>query len=414
MARGGQQRLDKADFVKILGNDGGAQAIKAAVEHRQALLAMTFDDGKGGEQRLDKADFVKILGTSGAAQVVKALLDKRGALQQHSKQTVLAAATKYRGASGAISTLAGAVKTEEVASPSTRITAQLEEVALDQSRTAFAQRREIGDLTGPQVVWTMTYDTVNRVIVHHPMEPDPQMDNVIPFRDPANSRHPHRAYADGETCSPAVVVGKAKLQSGYTWFLRNLAKQEQSKEGAKRLDMTPKEVGEAIKKIESAVCEELRRQIKGEALANPPCSVRRISSADVPPYEAMLVDQYGLFLAEDLGADDLPTFKNGKILGLYPGAKLETDQEEEDHLATYPQAEFSRYKMNLSLNGVSFILSRWAGPIPCPSPIRPLIRRRQSQPMTMPGSTPFSSPSRWPWVTRRAKRKQRSPWRSLP
>ena len=361
--KGGTEKLTRADFVKILGTAGAAQAIKeAGSQAGQALLAIAFADGKGGTEKLTRADFVKILGQDGAAQAVKALLDKRGALQRKSKEAVLVAATKHRGAAAAIRALAGTVvKTEEVASRATRLTSQLEEVRLDQSRTAFVGRKEIGDLTGSQVVWTMTYDEANRVIVHHPMEPDPDMDNVIPFRDPGNSRRPHPAYAEGDRCAPTVRVGEAKLQKGYAKFLKDLAKQEKDKKGAGRLAMSQKAVAEAIKKIEIAVSEELRRQVRGEPLTNPRCNVRKISANGVPPYEAMLINQHGLFLSEDLTTEDLPTFQNGKILGLYPGVRLQNDQEEEDHLATYPEAEFSRYKMTLSLNGVEFTLSPLGG-----------------------------------------------------
>ena len=83
---GTQEKLTKADILKILGHDGAAQAVQALVKEdeegrtgAEKLSGLEFAGEKPGTQeKLTKADILKILGNNGAAQAVQALLDNAG------------------------------------------------------------------------------------------------------------------------------------------------------------------------------------------------------------------------------------------------------------------------------------------------------------------------------------------------
>lgn len=224
--------------------------------------------------------------------------------------------------------------------------AYLEEVPLDMARTAFQARREVADLTGEQVIWSMQHDADNRVIVHHAMDPDPAMDNVFPIRDPADPRRPHSYYADDSGNIGRTQIKEVGLMRGMASYLYNLAQDERSKPaGEQRLNLSRGQVQQAISGLRQSVLAELKRTLQGEPAESPAVEVRRMNEADVAPHEKALIGQYGLFVADGPDAT-LPTFTNGRILGLYAGARLETEQEYQQHNDRYGAEEVNRYALD--------------------------------------------------------------------
>ena len=72
----------------------------------EKLSGLEFAGEKPGTQeKLTKADILKILGNKGAAQAVQALLDNADRLKSKNKSIILTAAGKRRGAAAAIRNL---------------------------------------------------------------------------------------------------------------------------------------------------------------------------------------------------------------------------------------------------------------------------------------------------------------------
>ena len=90
--------LRRDDIVKIAGNGGGAQALQAVLTYEPDLRQRGFEN----------ADIVKIAGNNGGAQALKILHDKWDALTRYTKDDIMRAATKRRGAAAALHTLAAA------------------------------------------------------------------------------------------------------------------------------------------------------------------------------------------------------------------------------------------------------------------------------------------------------------------
>lgn len=232
------------------------------------------------------------------------------------------------------------------------ITARLKEVQLDMSRTAFYP--ELGDLTGEGVSWTTHFDANTKVIVHD-MKPNPAMDMVFPIRDPAHPERPHPAYSDDQGNIGQSRVGEVSIGRGFISFLQGLSRAERSKPiGQRRLDLSNSQVRLAINSLQKNVKSELSRTLLNQAQAQPSCTTRQLTASDVLPHERPLIGQHGLFIKSDLSEVDRPTLRNGKILGIYAGARLETEEDYDINKATYGEEEFDRYSLAATINAVTF------------------------------------------------------------
>jgi hypothetical protein len=229
---------------------------------------------------------------------------------------------------------------------------RLEEVNLDMSRTAFYP--EIGDLTGEGVSWVTHFDLGTKAIVHD-MKPNPGMDNVFPIRDPRNPGLPHPSYADARGSIGQSRVGEVAIGRGFITSLKELAKEDRSKPlSERRLNLSDTQVRSAIDRIQENVKRELNRTLLNQAQARPVVSARVLTDADVLPHEKPLIGQHGLFVHPKLPAVDRPTLSNGRILGIYAGARLETDEDYDVNKATYGEEEFARYSLATAISAVTY------------------------------------------------------------
>jgi hypothetical protein len=77
--KGGQQRLDKADFVKILGNRRRRPGDQGGGRAQASLAGHDIRRWQGGGSRgSTRPTFVKILGNKGGAQAIKAAARSMG------------------------------------------------------------------------------------------------------------------------------------------------------------------------------------------------------------------------------------------------------------------------------------------------------------------------------------------------
>jgi hypothetical protein len=90
--------LSPADIVRVAGNAGGAQALQAVLTHRTALTGAGFSH----------ADIVRVAGNAGGAQALGTLINQWPALSRYTRDQIMSAATRRRGAAGALRALANA------------------------------------------------------------------------------------------------------------------------------------------------------------------------------------------------------------------------------------------------------------------------------------------------------------------
>ncbi|MFM0069260.1 hypothetical protein [Paraburkholderia aspalathi] len=220
------------------------------------------------------------------------------------------------------------------------------EAPLDQARTEFLEEISVCDLRSDDVQWSYETRNSNVQMIRHDMEPDPSHDDAFPLRDPTDVRrvHPFYARADGMQCDPAVRVVSVKLGQGMRHYVRSIAAAPEYGDYVqlkKRHELT-----NVFTQLERHAQLELTRLIAGQKAEAPICSVRRLTSQDLPVHEEQLVGQHGLFVH---AAPDgtLPTVSRGRLLGFFAGARISTEKEFEVHQNTYGAMAVKRYEMDL-------------------------------------------------------------------
>ncbi|MFC5111448.1 OTU domain-containing protein [Kibdelosporangium philippinense] len=245
----------------------------------------------------------------------------------------------------------------------TRSQPRVRRVELDQGRTATETvypPEPPGTENEVQILWTRT--------IQHQLTIRPEMDHAFPWRDP---RDPvHRVYApyadDNGQLHPAVrnrvdhitatiTIGQSQLE--------RIARNPDDPRLPLQVDNQPTDAylkNVVWGQLEKAVATEIKRLVRG--------STRTRSSAPLPvtpgplrqqhllDHERALLNKNGLFLTEDAvltrdgkkrrPAREWSSLLNGRILGVYLGAVLDT----EDTIAAWGQtyASFPDYRMDVT------------------------------------------------------------------
>jgi len=184
---------------------------------------------------------------------------------------------------------------------------------------------------------------------------DPKLDWVFPIRDPANPTRVHPDYADPvdpARCATSVGLNSVQFFKGGTkktkWGTR-LPVTEMTEDRLWRMlkthfpndhlynngaDKDMKEV--FIESLKRACRQELEACIKGEA---PPSSENvkvvpvTAEQCDNPDEARALAGQYGGVLTS-YDKNKQPNLRNGRIVCLFAGARLETDEERDAYFGT--------------------------------------------------------------------------------
>lgn len=242
-------------------------------------------------------------------------------------------ATDGASTSGTRAPTAKRIKVEPHTAPSK--TPVLVQRDLDMARTAWLKEVECCDLVGDTAQWSVTLSETDAVIVRHPMQPDPAKDDEFPLRDPHHPQRVHPRYAtDDGRCHPQVQVLKVVASRDMRRYMRNLSESD----SFGRLKMNPRALRMAFKAIESDVEQELKRLMANQPHPQPRHQTRELSPQDLEPHEGLLIGQQGLFALKYPGTPE-PTFRNGRILGLFSGAMLETEREHVEQQQRFPDMD---------------------------------------------------------------------------
>jgi hypothetical protein len=193
--------------------------------------------------------------------------------------------------------------------------------------------------------------------VNNDLVPDPAVDNIFPLHgpDPHDSRRPHPLYAapSGWLTAPAVKVKSVQIAEYQSQYLRDLASEERAKPlKSRRLDLSDQEIQDSIPHLEKSVRKELERTMSGTPENSPAYYIRRVTRGDVKRHEAKLVGQHGLFINSRVRKQEMPTLENGKIIGLFSGAKLTSKNEFKLHFAAFGgERHVDRYALDVAKSG---------------------------------------------------------------
>lgn len=104
--------------------------------------------------------------------------------------------------------------------------------------------------------------------------------------------------------------------------------------------------------MQQSVRLELERLIDGRELTAPVYYTKKLSESETEAHEKMLVGQSGLFVRDGIQKENLPTFSNGKIIGLFSGAYLKSPTEHTTHFKAYGGLDaVDRYSLNIKKSG---------------------------------------------------------------
>lgn len=224
------------------------------------------------------------------------------------------------------------IKQEPAVTPRAPVLVQRD---LDMARTAWLREIDCCDLVGDTAQWSVTLNETDAVIVRHPMQPDPAKDDEFPLRDPHDPQQVHKRYATAEgRCHPQVQVLKVAVSPDMRRYMRDLAKTDPFD----RLMMSQRELSAAFRGIEADVEQEMKRLIANRPHPQPRCETRELGPQDVEPHESLLIGQQGLFALKYPDTPE-PTFRNGRILGLFSGALLEAEHEYAEQQERFPDMD---------------------------------------------------------------------------
>ncbi|SUA93217.1 hypothetical protein [Pandoraea pulmonicola] len=247
------------------------------------------------------------------------------------------------------------------------------ERTLDQSRTAyFRELAQLCDLTGERAAWSSVLEAAPGIVVRHRMDPVPALENAFPLRDPSDPLHRvHPRYADVRGhIAAGVQATEARLGRGYFRYIEALAKHDEHRRLA---PMRRTEVTLLRDSLQADVLAEMQRLIAGRAQDVPRCRPRRLQANELLAHEQILAGQYGLFAVDALAPEQRPTLSNGKILALYMGALLESDDEMAQYAQTHPDSlaydfEVSRHRVLAGLGATNSVAFANTALLPGPEP----------------------------------------------
>ena len=370
--------LGRDDIVKIASNSGAKQAL-------DAVVTMPWHG------QLSKEDLVKLTSRNSGANILHWYLEHHMRLKEHglSTQQILTAAISTRsavrerilkqagielepGASGqrghkrgmtSAVALAKKIKTEPLdATRPFRSTfpAPVREVEIAPINTVQARHTPVTrypmiDLTaeGGDPIGVMTVFNVHHMqeaaLVTGKQTYHRELDQRFPIRDPANPTLVHPDYAD--PADPTRCAEKVSLQNAY--FLKG-GRKPPTKWGSKskatgnnedelwRLLTTnfgkdhPYQArrGTSMKKMFIAsLLRSCEQELQACIAGTEPPSARRVKvmpvtaeQCDSPEEAQALAGQYGGIL-QDYAKDKQPSLRNGRIVCLFAGARLETEAE---------------------------------------------------------------------------------------
>ncbi|MEU0156971.1 hypothetical protein ABZ071_34940, partial [Micromonospora fulviviridis] len=177
--------------------------------------------------------------------------------------------------------------------------------------------------------------------VQHQVDPDPKMENAFPWRD---RKAPHaRVYGpyadDNGEVHPTVRADAANITAEMMSGKAYLTSIARAGDDSRLPGAMAGAMQQLWLQLEQDVAAEVRRRVLGQPARTARVTPGRMQAHHLRPHEHMLIGRWGLFLASDPTAPEQPALTQGRILGLYLGAVLKTDediQQWEDTYQLYP------------------------------------------------------------------------------
>ncbi|MGW5578517.1 hypothetical protein [Micromonospora chokoriensis] len=202
------------------------------------------------------------------------------------------------------------------------------------------------------LVWDYPDDGGNHALrvvratrIEHKLHPNPSMENALTWRDAVDPMGKvYAPYADDAgRVHPAVVANADSItakMSGGKAYLTAIAR---NPEDARLPQSAARDMTRLWPLLEEDVAAEVRRLVRGDS-APPRVAPRLMTEQDLLPHERVLEGQWGLALAWEPGSAR-PALTDGRILGLYLGAVLETQEDQDSWGRIYDN--FPSYAMEL-------------------------------------------------------------------
>jgi hypothetical protein len=195
------------------------------------------------------------------------------------------------------------------------------------------------------------------VTTQYELTPRRGMDNQFPWRsadDPLHRVYEPYAAEDGSV-HPEVLARVDQITaniSGGQYPLERIARNAEDTRlpvrvqlGERRSD-TAQYLGDVVwRQLEHAVAAEIRRLTRGTPHEHP-VTPGRVEENHVRPHERPLIGQWGLFLrTAEHRSGPRPSLLNGRILGVYLGAVLDTEEASTTWARTY--SRYPDYRMDV-------------------------------------------------------------------
>ncbi|WP_410663433.1 hypothetical protein [Amycolatopsis sp. lyj-84] len=188
-------------------------------------------------------------------------------------------------------------------------------------------------------------------VVSHNLTPMRAMNNAFPFRDPNDPQgRVYEPYADENGQLHSAVVRRADEITAEMIETKAMLKGIARDPDDTRLPATAAtELTAVWPALERAVAAEMRRLVREEPLATPVVRVGEVTEKHVREHERALVGENGLFLSRrsaDIPPAEWPSLRNGRILGVYLGAVLDSGETLANWEETY--RKYPSYAMKLA------------------------------------------------------------------
>ena len=213
---------------------------------------------------------------------------------------------------------------------------------------------DLSDEGGPAMQVFTVRHTSEMIVSSGKQLYEPALDKLFPIRDPAHPEHVHPDYADPDDpsrCSPKVVIQGINFYktSGNAINENNLW--QYAKAHFKDLPFKRKTL--FIEALKRSCHEELTATMKG---GEPPSSrqvkieeITQESQCDSPEEFKALENQYGGFL-RDYEPSKQPSLRNGKIVCMFAGARLTSDEDDQQYMRLFGSEFSSRVLKDYAAN----------------------------------------------------------------